>query len=77
MVHQRCQEQEEESTRRHDEEELEELQAAEETLTMREKDLEGGQMRVGKEDGTRDRHPSEKKNSMTLKTTNSLICSHA
>jgi len=44
---------------------------------MREKDLEGSQIRVGKEDGTRDPHPSQKKKTtMTPKTMNSLTCSH-
>jgi len=48
----------------------------EETPMMREKDLEGSQMRVGKEDGTRDPHPSQKKTTMKPKTMNSLTCSH-
>jgi len=43
---------------------------------IREKDLEEGQMRVGKEDGTRDRHPSQKKRTIKPKTTTSLMCSH-
>ena len=42
---------------------------------MKEKALEGSQMRVGKEDGTRDQHPSQKKTTMTPKMTNSLTCS--
>ena len=58
--------------------ERQELQAAEgeETPMMREKDLDGSQMRVGKEDGTRDPHPSQKKTTMKPKTMNSLTCSH-
>jgi len=36
-----------------------------------EKDLEGSQMKDGREDGTRDPHPSQKKTTMTPKTTNS------
>ena len=60
----------------HLEERPQELQAEEETLIMREKDLEGNQMRVGKEDGTRDPHPSQKKISMTLRTMHNLTCSH-
>jgi len=48
----------------------------EETLMMREKDLAGSQMRVGKEDGMRDPHRSQKKKTMSPKTTNSLTCSH-
>jgi len=42
---------------------------------MREKDLAGSKMRVGKNDWTRDPHPSQKKMTMTLRTMNSLICS--
>jgi len=45
-------------------------------MMMREKDLEGNQMRVGKEDGTRDPHPSQKKISMTLRTMHNLTCSN-
>jgi len=47
----------------------------EETPMMREKALAGSQMRVGKEDGTRDPHPSQKEMTMTLRMMNSLICS--
>jgi len=43
---------------------------------MREKDLEGSQMRVGKEEGTRDPHPSQKRMTIMPKTRNSLPCSH-
>jgi len=39
-------------------------------------DLEGNQMKVGKEDGTRDPHPSLNKTSMTPGTTNNLTYSH-
>jgi len=48
----------------------------EETPMMREKGLEENQTRAGKEDGTRDPHPSQQERTMTLKTTNSLTCSH-
>jgi len=47
----------------------------EETPRMTRKDLGGNQMRIGKEDGTRDRHPSQKKKTMTPKTMNRLTCS--
>jgi len=50
--------------------------AAEETMMMREKDLDGSQMKAGREDGMRDRPPSQKKMPMTPKTMNSLTCSH-
>ena len=58
--------------------ERDELQMAEgkETPMMREKDREGSQMRVGKEDGMRDPHPRLNKTTMTPRTTNSLTCSH-
>ena len=46
-------------------------------LMMTERDLVGNQMRVGKEDGTRDPHPSQRKIVMTPKTTHSSTCSHA
>jgi len=42
---------------------------------MMEKDLEESQTRVGKEDGTRDRHPSQNKTTMVPRTMNSLGCS--
>jgi len=48
----------------------------EESPLMREKDLEESQMRVGKEDGTRDPHPNQKKKTMRPKKTNCLTCSH-
>jgi len=38
---------------------------------MKKKDLEGSQMRVGKEDRTRDLHPRRKEKTMKLRTTNS------
>jgi len=68
----------EEDHRHHHDTERQELQAGkgEETPMVRDKDLEGIQMRVGKEDGTRDPHPSEKKMTMSPKTKNSLTCSH-
>ena len=53
-----------------------ETEEGEETPMMREKDLEGTQMRVGKEDGTRDPHPSLNQTTMTLKTMNNLTFSH-
>jgi len=40
---------------------------------MKEKDLEGSQMRAGEEDGTRDWRPS-KKMTMMLRTRNSSTC---
>jgi len=40
---------------------------------MKEKDLGGNQMRAGKEDRTRDRHPSQR-TTMTLRMMNSLTC---
>ena len=43
---------------------------------MRQKDLEGSQMRVGKEHRTRDPHPSLNQTTITLKKTNKLACSH-
>ena len=43
---------------------------------MREKDLEGSQMRVGKEERTRDPHPSQKRMTIMPKRRNSLSCSH-
>ena len=57
--------------------ERQELEAAEgeETPIMTRKDLEGSQMRIGEENGTRDQHPSQKKTTMTRKTV-SLTCSH-
>jgi len=48
----------------------------EETPMMTEKDLEGNQMRVGKEDRTSDPHPSQKRMTMTPKTMNTSTCSH-
>jgi len=47
--------------------ERQELQAeeGEETPMMKEKDVVGNQTSEGKEDGTRDRHPSQKKPTMT------------
>jgi len=39
------------------------------------KDLEGSQMRIEKEDGTRDEHPSPKKTTATSRMINSLACS--
>jgi len=41
---------------------------------MREKDLEGSQMRIREEDGTRDAHTSQKKKGRRRRMTNSLIC---
>jgi len=60
----------------HHQTERQELQAAEgeEIPIRREKDLAGNQMRIGKEDGKRDPHPSQKKLTMTPKTTNSSTC---
>jgi len=43
---------------------------------MIKRDLEENWMREGKEDGTRDLHPSQKKTTMTPNTTNSLTYSH-
>jgi len=67
-----------EENHHHHHTERRELQAeeGEETLMMREKDLDGSQMREGKEACTRDPHPSQKKMSMTSKTMNSLTGSH-
>jgi len=67
----------EEDHHHHHDTERQELraEAGEETPMMSEKDLAGSQMRVGKEDGTRDPHPSQKKMTMTSRTMNSLICS--
>jgi len=48
----------------------------EKTLLMREKDLDESQMRVGKEDGTRDPHPNQKKKTMRPKKRNCLTYSH-
>jgi len=42
---------------------------------MRGKDLEESQKSVGKEDGTRDPHPSHKKQITTSRTMNTLTCS--
>jgi len=75
--HQRLQGRVEENHHHHDTERQElEAEEGEETLMMMERDLEGNQMREGREDGTRDPHPSQKKMTMTPKTTNSLTCSH-
>jgi len=74
--HQRVRELVEEDHHHHHDTGWQELQNEEETLMMREKDLEGSQMRVEKEDGTREPQPSQKKTTMTPKTTNSLTCSH-
>jgi len=60
----------------HDEEGQQGPQAEEEEIPkMREQDLGGDQMRAGKEDGTRDRHPSQR-TKMRPRTTNSLTCFH-
>jgi len=42
---------------------------------MKGKDLEGSQMRIGGEDGTRDPHPSQRKTRTTSRMINSLTCS--
>ena len=62
----------------HDDMEQQELQTeeGEETPMMMEKGLVGSQMREGKEDGTRDPHPSQRKTAKTPKTTNNLTSSH-
>jgi len=67
----------EEAHHDHHDREQQELQAVEEEETpmMKGKDLEGSQMSVGKEDRTRDPHPSQKKKTTTSRTMNSLTCS--
>jgi len=62
----------------HHDTERQELQAGEgeETPITTEKGLVGNQTREEKEDGTRDPHQSQKKTTMTPKTTNSLTSSH-
>jgi len=52
------------------------FQEEDETPMMMKKDLDESQMRVGKEDRTRDPPPSQKKTTMTSRTMNSLTCSH-
>jgi len=73
-LHQRLLGRVEEEHQHHHDTEQQELQAeaGEGTPIMREKDLVGSQMRVGKEDGTRDQHPSQKKMTMTSRTMNAL-----
>jgi len=67
----------EEDNHHHHDTERQELLAAEEEETpmMKGKDLEGSRMSVGKEDGTRDPHSSQKKKTTTSRTMNSLTCS--
>jgi len=67
----------EEDYHHHDTEQQElQAEAGVETPMMMEKDLVGRQMRAGKEDGTREPHPSLKKMTMTPKMTNSSNCFH-
>jgi len=64
----------EEDHHHHHDMEQQELQAAagEDTPMTTREDLEGTQMRIEKEDGTRDPHPSQKKTTTRSRTMNSL-----
>jgi len=68
--HQRLQGRVEEDHNYHHDTERQELQAAEEEEApmMKGKDLEGREISVGKEDGTRDQHSSKKKKTTTSRT---------
>jgi len=61
----------------HHDTERQEIQAeeGEETPMIKEQGLEGSQMRIEKEDGTRDPHPGQKKMTTMSRTMNSLTCS--
>jgi len=75
--HKRLQGQVEEDHYHHSTEREElQMEEGEETPILREKDMEGSQMKVGKENGVRDPHPSLNKTTMTPRTTNNLTCSH-
>ena len=75
--HQRLQGWVEEDHHQYHDMEWQELQAAEEEEApmMKGKDLDGSQISVGKGDGMRDPHPSQKKKTSTSRKMNSLTCS--